>query len=87
MNFKDKIGQLTKLCEIHHLQHISVLVKTLDNDYREALLSNGFEHKSSIVEYEKDLSELVPCLSNFQWMSLDDELSEEVFIKTWKESM
>ncbi|PKR82380.1 GNAT family N-acetyltransferase [Heyndrickxia camelliae] len=86
-DFKEKLGHLIGVGKSNKLQYISVLIQKTNNDYSNILITNGFEHRSSIIEYTKDLGNIEELPCEFQWKSLENELTEKEFKDTWRQCM
>ncbi|MGV3464006.1 MAG: GNAT family N-acetyltransferase [Heyndrickxia sp.] len=87
LDFKEKISHLIEVGEINKLQHISVLIQKSNNDYSNVLLTKGFQHRSSIMEYTIDLGNIKDLPNTFQWKSIETDLSEDEFKNTWTQCM
>jgi len=85
--FEEKINHLIEAGEINKLQYISVLIQKSNNDYSSLLLPKGFQHRSSIMEYTKDLGNIEELPFAFQWKSLENDLTEDEFKNTWTQCM
>lgn len=86
-DFKEKISHLVEAGEINKLHYISALIQKSNHDYTSILVNIGFQYRSSILEYTKELGRLEEYPSDFQWKSLDDELSEDEFKNIWERCM
>ncbi|NEZ00271.1 GNAT family N-acetyltransferase [Heyndrickxia shackletonii] len=86
-DFKEKISHLVEAGEVNKLHYISVLIQKSNHDYMSILVNNGFQYRSSILEYTKELGSVDEYPPPFQWKSLKDVLSEEEFKNIWERCM